>query len=134
MIKQRCLLLHFGGEALQDIFETLGDTTGNADELDLAVKALTDYFTPKKNVSYETLKFRAIEPQRDETVDQFCSTRLRKEAGRCESHDAERKIKLQTLAKWRDDTFIRRAMEKERTLDNLLELARTMEISNMRAK
>ena len=132
LTRQRCLLLHFGGEALQDIFETLNDT-GNTDELDPAVKALTDYFTPKKNVSYETLKFRAIEPQREETVDQFC-TRLRKEAGRCDFHDKEREIKTQILDKWKDDTFLRRAMEKERTLDNLLELARTMEISNMRAK
>ena len=59
----------------------------------------------------------------------------RKEASRCELHDKEREIKLQILAKWKDDTFIRRAMEKDRALDNLLELARTMEISNiMRAK
>ena len=71
--RKKALLLHYGGEALQDIFETLevetqseqqsSETPPSQSELDereyvAAKHALTKYFTPKKNVVYETIVFR----------------------------------------------------------------------------
>ena len=55
--RQRALLLHYGGEELEDIFDTL-DNTGSADEIKPAIDALTEYFTPKKNTVYEAIVFR----------------------------------------------------------------------------
>ena len=49
--RQRALLLHYAGEGLNEIFDTLPDTTAGEDEnvFEKAVEALTTYFTPKKN-------------------------------------------------------------------------------------
>ena len=47
--RQRPLLLHYAGESLNEIFETLLDT--NAGEIeDPFEKAVTNYFTPKMNM------------------------------------------------------------------------------------
>ena len=73
---QRALLLHYGVEDLEDIFDTL-DNTGSADEIKPAIDALKDYFTPKKNTVYEAIVFRDAVQETHETADQFC-TRLRK--------------------------------------------------------
>ena len=130
--RQRALLLHFGGEELQDVFETL-DNTGTVDEIKPALDALTAYFTPKKNTVYEAIIFRDAVQEENETIDQFC-TRLRKLAKKCDFADSDREIQIQILAKCRSDYLRKRALEKERSLSNLLELARTIELAESRAK
>ena len=47
--RQRALLLHYAGEATNEIFDTLPNTTAGEgdDPLEKAVQALTNYFTPK---------------------------------------------------------------------------------------
>ena len=50
--RQRALLLHYAGEQVYDIFETLTDT-GESDDFDKACEKLTAYFSPKKNIEYE---------------------------------------------------------------------------------
>ena len=87
--RQRALLLHYGGEELEDIFDTL-DNTGSADEIKPAIDALTEYFTPKNTV-YEAIVFRDAVQEEHETVDQFC-TRLRKLAKKCDFADTEKEI------------------------------------------
>ena len=130
--RQRALLLHFGGEDLQDVFETL-DNTGTVDEIIPALDALTAYFTPKKNTVYEAIIFRDAVQEENETIDQFY-TRLRKLAKKCDFADSDREIQIQILAKCRSDYLRKRALEKERSLSNLLELARTIELAESRAK
>ena len=129
--RQRALLLHYGGEELEDIFDTL-DNTGSADEIQPAIDALTEYFTPKKNTVYEAIVFRDAVQEEHETVDQFC-TRLRKLAKKCDFADTEKEIQIQIVAKCRSNYLRKRALEKERTLSNLLELARTIELAESRA-
>ena len=129
--RQRALLLHYGGEELEDIFDTL-DNTGSADEIQPAIDALTEYFTPKKNTVYEAIVFRDAVQEEHETVDQFC-TRLRKLAKKCDYADTEKEIQIQIVAKCRSNYLRKRALEKERTLSNLLELARTIELAESRA-
>ena len=73
---QRALLLHYGGEELEDIFDIL-EHTGLAEQIKPAIDALTEYFTPKKNTVFEAIIFRDAVQEAHETVDQFC-TRLRK--------------------------------------------------------
>ena len=50
--RQRALLLHYAGEQVYDIFETLTDT-GESDDFDKACEKLTAYFSQKKNIEYE---------------------------------------------------------------------------------
>ena len=130
--RQRALLLHYGGEDLQDVFDTL-DNTGTENEIKPALEALTKYFTPNKNTVYETIIFREAVQEDHETVDQFC-TRLRKMAKKCDFADPEKEIQIQILSKCRSTYLRKRALEKERSLSNLIELARTIELSESRAQ
>ena len=61
--RQRALLLHYAGEDVNDVFETLTDT---GDDYAMAVTKLTDYFAPKKNTEYEIYKFRQAKQQPEE--------------------------------------------------------------------
>ena len=83
--RQRALLLHYAGESVNEIFETLPDTDAGEDEnpFEKAVTALTNYFTPKKNREYEVYVFRKAKQESDESIAAF-HTRLRRLAMTCE--------------------------------------------------
>ena len=68
--RKRALLLHYSGEEVNDLFDTLPDT-GEDNDYKEACEALTRYFTPKKNVSFEIFKFRNLKQESHETVDEF---------------------------------------------------------------
>jgi hypothetical protein len=69
--QKRALLLHVAGEEVQDIIETL-DNTGT--KYDQAVAALSDYFKPRKHISFERHVFRHAKQKEDETIDNFVRT------------------------------------------------------------
>eukprot|EP00057_Strongylocentrotus_purpuratus_P001926 XP_003723494.1 PREDICTED: uncharacterized protein K02A2.6-like [Strongylocentrotus purpuratus] len=148
--RQKALLLHFGGEALQDIFETL-DTDNQQQrtvdsqqtdppsqsqlderEYTAAKCALTNYFTPKKNILYESIVFRRTTQQADESVDQYC-TRLRQIATKCEFGNLDRELKTQIIEGCNSDQLRRKALERDMSLTDLLELARSLSLSASRA-
>lgn len=83
--RQRALLLHYVGEATNEIFETLPDTEGAADEdpFKKAHEALTRYFTPKKNREYEIYVFRQAKQEPNESITSYY-TRLQQLAATCE--------------------------------------------------
>ena len=128
--RKRALLLHFGGELLQNVFDTLSDT-GTENDYDKARDALTSHFVPKKNVVYQTILFRRM-VQQDENVSQFC-TRLRKEAEKCEFGDVERELVTQIITGCKSGQLRRRALEKQISLKDLLDLAASIELSQERA-
>lgn len=61
--RQKALLLHYGGDEVNDIFDTLTITEAGEDEspIDKAIDALSAYFQPKQNVAYEEYQFRDSE-------------------------------------------------------------------------
>ena len=81
--QKKALLLHLAGEEVQDIFETLGEDYVTYKD---AKDALTSYFEPKKNVSYERHNFRQATQEPHETVNNFIVS-LKKLAVTCESPD-----------------------------------------------
>ena len=91
--RKKALLLHYGGEELQDIYETL---TPDGNDYAAAKKAITEYFAPKKNVVYETIIFRRTKQNASENIDQYC-TRLRQQAAKCEFSDLDRELKTQII-------------------------------------
>ena len=97
--QQRALLLHCAGSEVQDIFETLSDTgTTYAD----ALTKLNDYFTPKKDVTWERLNFRRTIPLHGESVENYV-IRLKQSAKFCEfGTDLDNQIRDQVLDKWSD--------------------------------
>ena len=140
--RRKALLLHFGGEALQDIFDTLDLSQPSAeiraisdkDERDYkaATQALTNYFTPKKNILYESIVFRRTAQKADESVDQYC-TRLRQLATKCEFSDVDRELKTQIIEGCNSSQLRRKALEKDMSLTELLELARSLSLGASRA-
>lgn len=86
--RQRALLLYFAGPKVETIFETLTDT-GEDKDFDTAVAKLTEHFSPKKNIMYETHVFRQARQRDNETLDQF-HTRLHHLAKSCDFTDAKK--------------------------------------------
>ncbi len=130
--RKRALLFHYGGDDLSAVFDTLPDT-GDDNDYDKAKQCLSNHFNPKKNPIYETILFRDLIQNSEETVDQYC-TRLRQAALNCEFHDLEREILTQIIIGCKSKLLRRKALEnKEHTLSSLLELARSLEMSEQRA-
>ena len=129
--RKRALLLFYAGEEVENIFNTL-ENTGNANDYDTAKTKLTEHFTPKKNPDYETILFRRTFQNAGEDIDTYV-TRLRKIAVNCEFTDVDRELRIQVLDGCYSKILRKRALEKTRTLEEVLDLARALELSNARA-
>ena len=97
--RKKAVLLHYGGEEIYEIYESFSDekkgtcaaTEDGPNEYNILKRSFTDYFTLKKNTSYERLKFRNITQNKRETIDSF-HTRLRALAINCDFHDTDSAI------------------------------------------
>ena len=72
--KKRAALLAIGGPQLREIFATLKCDKGTYDE---AKKVLTEYYTPKRNLTAERYKFLCNKPESDRETHLQWITRLR---------------------------------------------------------
>ena len=132
--RKRALLLHYVGEEVNDLFETLPDT-GDDKDFKKAHEALTQYFTPTKNASFEIFKFRNLKQEAHETVDDF-HTRLQIASKYCEfGENKDKEIKAQielgtTSKKLRRYSFRSPAL----SLTELLNHARTIYETEKQAK
>ena len=128
--QQRALLLHYGGTELYDIYETLDDT---GDDLKTLVEKLTAYFEPKKNKEFEVYKFRQCRQEAAEKIDDYY-TRLRQLSRNCEFHDKNIEIKSQIVQCCSSNRLRRKALKSNLTLAELLDEARSLEISEIQAQ
>ncbi len=134
--RQRALLLHYVGESVNEIFETLPDTDAGEDEnpFEKAVTALTNYFTPKKNREYEVYVFRKAKQESDENISAF-HTRLRRLAMTCEFADTDREIKTQIVQNCLSHKLRMKALQNpDLTLTQLLDAGKAMEMSKSQAE
>ena len=134
--RQRALLLHYAGESVNEIFETLPDTDAGEDEnpLEKAVTALTNYFTAKKNREYEVYVFRKAKQESDECISAF-HTRLRRLAVTCEFANADREIKTQIVRNCLSHKLRMKALQNPGlTLTQLLDAGKAMEMSKTQAE
>ena len=121
--RQRALLLHYAGESVNEIFETLPDTDAGEDEdpFEKAVTALTNYFTPKKNREYESIS--------------AFHTRLRRLAMTCEFANTDREIKTQIVQNCLSHKLRMKALQNpDLTLTQLLDAGKAMEMSKTQAE
>lgn len=65
VVRKRALLLHYAGEAVHDIFDTLADTGAN-DKYATAVTRLTEHFEPQRNLEFELYTFRQARQETDD--------------------------------------------------------------------
>ena len=66
--KKVALMLHTGGMALQEVFDSLAE-----EDLSLAesIKVVDEHFVPTANIPFKRHLFLQLEQQVDETVDHF---------------------------------------------------------------
>lgn len=86
--QKRALLLHYAGEEVMDVFDTLGDTRT---DYDTAKTKLNAYMAPKRNVEYEQFVFREAKQLDTEAVDSY-HTRLQQLAKTCEFTDCDGEV------------------------------------------
>ena len=127
--RRRALLLYLAGPEVETIFETLTNT-GEDKDFDTAVAKLTEHFSPKKNIMYETHVFRQARQRDDETLDQF-HTRLHHLAKSCEFTDAKKEIKTQLMSRnlqidSRKTSVRRKALREDISLEDLLKYGRIL--------
>ena len=79
---------------VHEIFKTLEES--ETKDFKSAVKALTEYFEPEKNVIYRTYVFRQATQGKEESIDEF-HTRLRGLAKYCEFTNIDFEIKMQIV-------------------------------------
>lgn len=127
--RKRALLLHYAGEDVCDIFDTLPNT---GDDYATAKKALTDYFAPKKNTEFEIYRFRQAKQEASECMDVF-HTRLRKLSENCEFHDRDKEIKSQIIQGCGSTRLRRKALREDLKLEDLIKEARALELSDKQA-
>ena len=133
--QQRALLLYQAGPEVQDIFETLADT-GRDDDLDAAIKSLTEYFAPAQNTNFEIFRFRQAKQQPQETLENF-HTRLRKLAQTCSfpKDSVDNEIKQQIIQGCSSSSLQKYALKtKDVKLQDILVKGKTDEISKEQAK
>lgn len=87
---KRALLLHYMGEDINDIFDTLPDT-GEDKDYKKALHALNTYFVPQANVEFAIYRFRQAKQQTAETFDDF-HTRLQQLPATCEFTAKDKEI------------------------------------------
>ncbi|XP_066941051.1 uncharacterized protein [Macrobrachium rosenbergii] len=93
--RKKALLLHYAGDEVFEIYETLG-LIGDDANYDKVKQGLANCFQPKKNKEFERYEFRNVRQNRGETIDQF-ATRLRQKAENCEFADKDGEIKSQVI-------------------------------------
>jgi hypothetical protein len=126
----RALLLHVAGEEVQDIIETL-DNTGTKYDQAVAALPVSDYFKPRKHISFERHVFRHAKQKEDETIDNFI-VRLSKLSVSCEYtvDQKEDMIRDQVVDGCKSTELRRKLLAVENlTLDKVRKIARTYELS-----
>ena len=133
--RKKALLLHYVGEEVNEIFDTLDVEEADRDEdvFKKAEKALRDYFTPQKNIEYEVYKFRQAKQLPDENITTYY-TRLKQLARSCDFYDEKREIKTQIIQNGISSKLRRKALsDPEITLEKLLQIAKAVELSELQA-
>src|SRR6218665_3719646 len=130
--RQKALLLHYAGERVSDIFDTLTipDPTGDESSTELAINALTLFFAPYANVEFAVFQFRQAKQEQTEDIASYL-TPLRQLALNCDFSDVSRELKSQIIQGCRSTRLRRKALtDPTITLDNLVNLARAAEAAD----
>jgi hypothetical protein len=129
--RKRALLLYQAGPEVHEIFKTLEE--GETKDFKSAVKALTEYFEPEKNVIYRTYVFRQATQGKEESIDEF-HTRLRGLAKYCDFTNIDFEIKMQIVTNGTSSRLRKKALQDPKySLANMLIDGRKYETSSAQA-
>lgn len=135
--KKRDKLLHLGGIQLQEVAFNLhgavetDDPQQGKDIYKVLVEKLTEYFSPKRNSVFERHIFRSLKPNEGETFNQFL-LRMRQQTIKCTfGKDTQEAIDINMIDKiidhWAPQKLKKKLLEKERTLDETIEICQIYE-------
>ena len=137
--RKKAMLLHYVGEDVCDIFDTLTvpapEPDTNGDVYKSAVKAISDHFEPQKCVDHHDVhvyNFRKEAQRPNEKTSEFY-TRLQLLARKCEFTDVNLEIKRQLIQTTTSARIRRKAIEQGLNLDQILKYARAMEMADDQA-
>lgn len=136
-LRKRNKLLHLGGIQLQEVAYNIPGATvqDNKDEqkdvFQILVDALTKYFSPTQNSTFERHTFRNLKPKEGETLNKFL-LRLRQQAAKCSfgktaEESMEINIKHKLIDNWAPLELKRKLLEKERSLLEIIDLCQIHE-------
>ncbi|CAB4041560.1 Hypothetical predicted protein [Paramuricea clavata] len=129
--RKRALLLYQAGPEVHKIFKTLEE--GETKDFKSAVKALTEYFEPEKNVIYRTYVFRQAMQGKEESIDEF-HTCLRGLAKYCEFTNIDFEIKMQIVTNGTSSRLRKKALQDPKySLANMLIDGRKYKTSSAQA-
>ena len=106
---------------------------GGDEDYDKACKALSTYFSPKKNVEYERYNFRQTKQETGESFDSFYA-KLRRLSTHCDFTDHDREIKSQIIQTCLSSKLRTEGPSKTHTLDEIMAMGRTYESVNLQTK
>ncbi|CAB4044596.1 Retrovirus-related Pol poly from transposon, partial [Paramuricea clavata] len=102
-------------------------------DYEAAVGKLTEYFAPQTNIAYEVYNFRQARQNQGESLDSY-HVRLRQLAKTCDFTDIDKEMKEHIILSCTSNTLRRRALQDEYSLDKLLKVGRSLEISESQAR
>ena len=127
--RKKALLLHYAGEAVYDIYDTL---QSDDDDYPAVRHKLSVHFKPLKLTQFRVFTFRKTEQLPNETLDGF-ATRLRTLAKDCEFTNVDTVILSQITQKCRSSKVRRRSFQEGITLKELIDYGRALETAEQEA-
>ena len=133
--RKHSFLLHFAGEAVQDLFETLSEPVLAVDDrFERTIAMLDKHFNVAKNTPFKRHCFRQMAPTAGETVDKFIA-RLRLQAQHCSFADLWDKLRDQLAEKIDPPALRRKLLERSSIkLQDALKLTRAWEAADVQSR
>ncbi|XP_053953714.1 uncharacterized protein LOC128860298 [Anastrepha ludens] len=128
-IKKKNKLLHLGGPQLQEVaFNIPGalvESDGKTNVFKVLVDKLDEYFSPKRNSTFERHLFRNLSPSEGENFNKYL-LRLRNQVSKCDfgktaSEIIEICVKDKIIDSWAPVDLKRKLLEKEQSLNEIIE-------------
>ena len=129
--QKKAILIYYAGDEFEQILDNLPNV---GDTCDGAIAAFDAYVRPHTNADFMIYQFRRAVQDSQETVDQF-QVRLRHLAKDCGFTDADKEIRTQIVQGCRSTSLRRKVLQEPgKTLDEILKLAKSMELSRTQAE
>ena len=114
------------------------NTEGNIDVYQVLVDKLESYFSPQRNSTFERHLFRSLKPDEGESVSKFIM-KLRNQGARCDfGKSAEESLKInlkdKLIDEWATAELKKKCLEKEYTLEEIINLCNVHEQINTQSK
>lgn len=143
-VKKKNKLLHLGGPQLQEVIYNIPgalveyDSKADNDVFIVLVTKLDEYFSPKRNSTFERHLYRSLTPCEGEPFNKFL-LRLRQQVAKCSFGSTKTEIeeiciKDKIIDSWAPLELKKRLLEKEQSLNEIVEACQIYEQINKQSQ